>query len=107
VHEIGAAQALTPWRGQDVEPAGEEYVRATTATYFHYVGTCKLGADEMSVVDEDLRVHGLEGLRIADASVIPRIPSANTYATVIAIAERAASLVNGSAVPPDGSSSPN
>ncbi|ANZ43470.1 hypothetical protein BBK82_41700 [Lentzea guizhouensis] len=107
VHEIGAAEALKPWRGQDVEPVGEEYVRATTATYFHYVGTCKLGTDEMSVVDEDLRVHGLDGLRVADASVIPRIPSANTYATVIAIAERAASLVNGSAVPPDGSSSPN
>ncbi|MCS7476988.1 GMC family oxidoreductase [Umezawaea endophytica] len=95
--EIGAASALTPWRGQEAESGGEPYVRATTAPYFHYVGTCKLGVDEMSVVDRDLRVHGVDGLRIADASVIPRIPSANTYATVIAIAERAASLISGAA----------
>ncbi|HUQ58818.1 GMC family oxidoreductase [Lentzea sp.] len=95
--EIGAASALKPWRGQELESGGEDYVRATTGPYYHYVGTCKLGTDEMSVVDHDLRVHGIEGLRIADASVIPRIPSANTYATVIAIAERAASLVGGAA----------
>ncbi|SDP68723.1 GMC family oxidoreductase [Lentzea jiangxiensis] len=93
VREIGAAHALTPWRGQEAESGGEAYIRATTAPYYHYVGTCKLGVDEMSVVDQDLRVHGVEGLRIADASVIPQIPSANTYATVIAIAERAASLI--------------
>jgi choline dehydrogenase len=97
IHEIGAANALKPWRGQDAAPGDEAYIRATTATYYHYAGTCKLGADEMSVVDRDLRVHGIEGLRIADASVIPRIPSANTYATVIAIAERAASLISGAA----------
>ncbi|MFS8103087.1 GMC family oxidoreductase N-terminal domain-containing protein [Lentzea alba] len=93
VREIGAASALRPWRGQEAETGGEAYIRATTGTYYHYVGTCKLGADEMSVVDEELRVHGVEGLRIADASVIPRIPSANTCATVVAIAERAASLM--------------
>ncbi|GHH34865.1 GMC family oxidoreductase [Lentzea cavernae] len=93
VREIGAANALTPWRGEEAETGGEAYIRATAAPYYHYVGTCKLGVDEMSVVDHDLRVHGVEGLRIADASVIPRIPSSNTYATVIAIAERAASLI--------------
>ncbi|WNV85443.1 GMC family oxidoreductase N-terminal domain-containing protein [Umezawaea sp. Da 62-37] len=97
VREIGAASALKPWRGQEVEADGEAHVRATTAPYYHYVGTCKLGVDAMSVVDRDLRVHGVEGLRIADASVIPRIPSANTYSTVIAIAERAASLISGGA----------
>ena len=94
IHEIGAASALKPWRGQEVEPGGEAHIRATTAPYYHYVGTCKLGEDEMSVVDHDLRVHGIEGLRIADASVIPQIPSANTYAAVIAIAERAASIIS-------------
>ncbi|MDT7783719.1 MAG: choline dehydrogenase [Pseudonocardiales bacterium] len=93
VREIGGAHALTPWRGQEAESGGEAYIRATTGPYYHYVGTCKLGEEDMSVVDRDLRVHGVEGLRIADASVIPRIPSANTYATVIAIAERAASLI--------------
>ncbi|SFR03915.1 choline dehydrogenase [Lentzea waywayandensis] len=97
VREIGAASALEPWRGQEMESGGEAYIRATAAPYYHYVGTCKLGVDEMSVVDHDLRVHGIEGLRIADASVIPQIPSANTYATVIAIAERAASLISGAA----------
>ncbi len=95
IREIGAASALKPWRGQEVESGGETHVRATTGPYYHYVGTCKLGVAEMSVVDQNLRVHGIEGLRIADASVIPQIPSANTYSTVIAIAERAASLING------------
>ena len=92
LREIGATDALKPWRGEEVMAGGEEHIRATAGPYYHYVGTCKLGEDEMSVVDRDLRVHGVEGLRIADASVIPSIPSANTYATVIAIAERAASL---------------
>lgn len=96
IREIGASRALEPWRGREMESGDEAYIRATTATYYHYVGTCKLGADDMSVVDQELRVHGIEGLRIADASVIPRIPSANTYATVIAIAERAASIIEGS-----------
>ncbi|WP_394620646.1 GMC family oxidoreductase [Lentzea sp. JNUCC 0626] len=95
LREIAATNALKPWRGEEVLGGGEEHIRATVGPYYHYVGTCKLGEDEMSVVDRDLRVHGVEGVRIADASVIPRIPSANTYATVIAIAERAASLIGG------------
>ena len=63
------------------------YLRATMISACHPVGTCKLGTDELAVVD--LRVHGLEGLRIADGSVVPSLPSANTDATVCAIAERA------------------
>ncbi|MFI8341862.1 GMC oxidoreductase [Streptomyces sp. NPDC085639] len=61
--------------------------------YFHCTGTCRMGTDAESVVDPAaLRVHGMAGLRVADASVMPSIPSANTNATVYAIAERAAEL---------------
>jgi choline dehydrogenase len=57
------------------------------------VGTCRIGADAMAVVDTDLRVHGISGLRVADASVMPSIVSANINATVYGIAERAADLI--------------
>ncbi|MFE2546354.1 GMC oxidoreductase [Actinacidiphila glaucinigra] len=64
------------------------------ASYFHPVGTCRLGTDEGAVVDEELRVRGIEGLRVADASVMPSIVSGNTSATVYAVAERAAEFVS-------------
>jgi choline dehydrogenase len=59
------------------------------------VGTCRMGEDPMAVVGSDLRVHGVGGLRIADASVLPSVPSANTNATVYAVAERAADMIRG------------
>ena len=62
-------------------------------SYFHPVGTCQMGTNEMSVVDPELRVHGISGLRIADGSIMPSIVSGNTNATVYAIAERAATLI--------------
>lgn len=58
-------------------------------------GTCRIGSDDLSVVDTDLRVHGIDGLRIADGPVMPSIVSGNTNATVYAIAEKAASLLIG------------
>jgi choline dehydrogenase-like flavoprotein len=58
-------------------------------------GTCRIGADETAVVDAELRVHGISGLRVADASVMPSPVSANTNATVYAVAERAADLIRG------------
>ena len=64
-------------------------------TYFHPVGTCKLGTDPDAVVDLQLRVRGVEGLRVADASVMPSLPGANTNATVLAVAERAAAIIAG------------
>ncbi|MCE7008124.1 GMC family oxidoreductase N-terminal domain-containing protein [Kibdelosporangium philippinense] len=88
---LGATRALAPWRG--VEPGigdAKAYLREDLSSYYHYVGTCAMG----SVVAPDLQVYGIEGLRVADASVIPDIPSANTNATVVAIAERAAALLN-------------
>jgi choline dehydrogenase len=70
------------------------HIRATGATAYHPVGTCRIGTDAVqSVVDTQLRVHGVQGLRIADASVMPSIASTNTNAICIAIGERAADFI--------------
>jgi choline dehydrogenase len=95
--EIGAASALADWRGRQVLPAPEvvdgaaarDYVAQCAGPYFHLVGTCAIG----QVVDPQLRVHGIDRLRVADASVMPSIVSANTNATTVMIAERAAALI--------------
>lgn len=72
----------------------EAFIRKNAGTSFHPVGTCRLGADnQTSVVDASLRVHGITGLRIADASIFPRIGRGHPHATVVALAERAADLV--------------
>ena len=87
-----AAQAPAP----DADDAAvEAYVRAHTQTAYHPVGSCRMGTDELAVVDPELRVHGCEGLRVIDASVFPAVPSGNTNAPVIAMAERAADVVLG------------
>ncbi|MFF4899762.1 GMC family oxidoreductase [Streptomyces sp. NPDC001068] len=99
--DIGESPALDEWRDREAVPgpaatdeaALREYVLRTPASYFHPVGTCRMGTDSLSVVDGELRLHGVAGLRVADASVIPSIPSANTNATVCAIAERAAEML--------------
>jgi choline dehydrogenase len=69
------------------------HIRATAATAYHPTGTCRMGADENSVVDGELCVRGVDGLRIADASVFPRLPGGNTNLPVIMVAERAAEFV--------------
>ncbi len=69
------------------------FIRQSCSTFFHTCGTCRMGSDETAVVDPKLRLHGIEGLRIADASVIPTIPSCNTLAPVLMIAERAADFI--------------
>lgn len=75
------------------EDAMREYVKATTATSWHMVGTCKMGVDPMAVVDSELRVHGIAGLRVIDSSICPTIPSTNTNAPTLAIAEKGSAMV--------------
>ena len=96
VQELGESRALRAVAAGPAAPdrrldAGEReaFVRLATSTFFHVAGTAAIG----SVVDRELRVHGVEGLRVVDASVFPSLPSCNTNAPVIAVAERAADLV--------------
>jgi choline dehydrogenase len=70
-----------------------EYVRNSIESIYHPVGTCKMGADPMAVVSSRLKVHGIEGLRVVDGSVMPKIVNANTHAPIIMIAEKAADMI--------------
>ena len=83
--------------GDDVETAEDfqAYARQFGRTSYHPCGTCKIGVDEMSVVSPDLRVRGLDGIRICDSSVMPSLIGSNTNAPTIMIAEKAADLVRG------------
>jgi choline dehydrogenase len=99
--ELGNAPAFAPWRGEEAQPGSDvqsddelrAYIRSSLRSYHHYAGTCRIGTDDGAVLDTDLRVRGFEGLRVVDASVMPSPVSANTNATVYAIAERAAELI--------------
>ncbi len=87
--------AAEVWPGPGALSDGdlETYVRRTASTVYHPVGTCKMGDDEMSVVDAALRVRGIEGLRVADGSIMPTLVSGNTNAPIIMIGEKAADLL--------------
>jgi len=73
----------------------EAVARSNARSSYHPVGTCKMGRDEMAVVDTSLRVHGIEGLRVCDSSIMPEVVSSNTNAPTIAIAEKAADMIRG------------
>ena len=77
----------------DTEEEVLEHIRNTLHTVYHPVGTCKMGQDEWAVVDAQLRVHGIKGLRVVDASIMPTVISGNTNAPVIMIAEKAADMI--------------
>jgi len=77
----------------DSDEALRDLIARTTYSVYHPVGTCRMGTDGQAVVDAELRVNGLEGLRVVDASVMPMVPRGNTNAPTIAVAERAADLI--------------
>jgi choline dehydrogenase len=99
--ELAAAQPLADWRAREALPGDDvrdeaglrDFIARGTGTYYHPVGTCRMGLDRMAVVDPQLRVHGIEGLRVADASIMPSIVTANTNPASIMIGEKAADLV--------------
>lgn len=90
-------------RGAEIRPGPavqsddglKDYIRASSQTCFHPVGTCRMGKDAQDVVDAELRVRGVDGLRVVDASIIPRMIGGNTNAPVIMIAEKAADMIRG------------
>ncbi|MGD8894722.1 MAG: GMC family oxidoreductase N-terminal domain-containing protein [Acidobacteriota bacterium] len=98
---IGGAEALAPFRGDELGPGPQgwepealrEYVRDNVGTFFHPIGTCRMGTDEGAVVDAELRVRGVEGLRVIDASVMPTLLSGATHAATVMIAEKGADLL--------------
>ncbi|ORV48535.1 oxidoreductase [Mycobacterium florentinum] len=97
--EIANSAPLRPYVKREVMPGNlrgkelEEFVRDAATTFFHQVGTAKMGRDAMSVVDGDLKVYGIENLRVADGSIMPQITITNTMAPCVVIGERAARIL--------------
>jgi choline dehydrogenase len=96
-----ATSPLKELTGEEIAPGAHlttddeilDWVRNNAETTYHPVGTCKMGADPRAVVDHELKVHGLSGLRVADASIMPTLTSGNTNAPCIMIGEKCAEMV--------------
>ena len=97
--EIGNAAALRSYASGEVAPGKldrvslEQFIRNGLVTFWHQCGTAKMGRDGMSVVDSALKVYGVQGLRVADGSVLPRVTTGNTMAPCVVIGERAAAML--------------
>jgi choline dehydrogenase len=108
--EVSRARSFARYRAVEVQPGPEaqddaaliEYIRKAAVTVHHLCGSCRMGPDDRAVVDERLRVHGVEGLRVADASVFPHVVGGNTNAAVVMVAEKAADMIRGIAPPRGG-----
>jgi|TARA_Y100000310_G_scaffold126970_1_gene125987 choline dehydrogenase len=102
--KILSQASLAKHSGKEVGPGSDlqsdeelnEYIRSKAETAYHPCGTLKMGTDKMAVVDENLKIHGLQNIRVVDASVIPEIPSANLNAPTLMIAEKASDLITNS-----------
>lgn len=105
--ELAHTQVFNPWRGRELAPGAavtrtselRDYIRRVAGTVWHPAGTCRMGTDAEAVVDAQLRVYGVEGLRIADASVMPRLVNGNPNAAIMMIAEKTADLIRGNPMP--------
>jgi len=101
LREIAQQPSLAEVTAREIYPGPEkqsdeelaDYARSGLASYHHQVGTCKMGQDEMAVVDHELKVHGIEGLRVVDASIMPSVTTGNTNAPTIMIAEKGADMI--------------
>jgi choline dehydrogenase len=101
VREIAAAAPLREWGARELYPGpgvrtstqARDYIRRTVISYHHQVGTCRMGVDDDAVVDPRLRVRGIAGLWVADASIMPRVTTGNTHAPSVLIGARAAEFV--------------
>ena len=99
--EIYKTKTMAEWGAFELSPGPDvvtddelrEWVKNNVGSYYHFVGSCKMGIDKMAVVDHELKVKGIQNLRVVDASVIPVIPSANTHTSVVMIGEKAADLI--------------
>ena len=104
VLEIAATEPLAQYAhtphlapASDSDADLEAHVRHIGQTIYHPTSTCRMGVDDLAVVDAELRVRGVEGLRVVDASIFPSVPRGNTNAPTIAVAEKAADLIRGRA----------
>jgi choline dehydrogenase len=101
VRRLVATDAFAPYRGKEVWPGEHvvadgplgDFIRAKCESLYHPIGTCKMGSDPLAVVDERLRVRGVEGVRVADASIMPTIVGGHTHAAAVMIGEKAAEMM--------------
>ena len=101
VRDVFAAKTFAPFVEDEISPGAEiqgddvleAFVRQTGTTLYHASGTCRIGSDPMAVVDPRLRVHGVESLRVADASIMPTVTTGNTNATCVMIGEKASAMI--------------
>jgi choline dehydrogenase-like flavoprotein len=97
--EVGNSAALRPFVKREIMPGNlkgaelENFIRDAAVTYWHQTCTAKMGQDAMSVVDGELKVYGIENLRVADGSIMPRVTTGNTMAPCVVIGERASEVL--------------